>query len=99
MKKKSKLPDFKGKCLSISIKDDAFNHDLLNPYLAYQGDRLFIIGTIPKGATDSNWTLGKTGAVAWDRVTEYIEFDDLKDYEKSTGISEKYEMKKKGKKK
>ena len=44
-------------------KDDTYNHDLLDPYLEYQGDRLFITGTVPKGTTDSNWTKNKTGAV------------------------------------
>ena len=93
------LPDFSGKCLSISSRDDKYNHDLLDPFLEYQGDKLFIIGTIPKGATSSNWTKNKIGAVAWDSVTEYIVFDSFEDYKKATSISEKHDKKRKKKKK
>ena len=98
-KKSSTLQSFEGKCLSISIKDDTYNHDLLDPYLEYLGDRIFIIGTIPKGATDSNWTKNKTGAVAWDSVKEYIVFDNFEDYKKATSISEKHDKNRKKKKK
>jgi len=90
---------FKGKCLSILLRDDSYHHDLIDPCFEYQGDRLFLIGTIPKGATNSNWTKGQKGAVAWDRVYEYIVFDSFDEYKKATNKSEKYDSKPKKKKK
>jgi len=94
---KKKLPDFKGKCLSLSIMDDSHNYDLFNPYFDYQGNRLFILGTIPAGATDSDWSTGCEGAVAWDRVTEYVVFDSVEAYTVAINKSEKYQKTKKRK--
>lgn len=81
-------PDFSGKCISITIMDDDRNHDLFDPKFELQGGRLFIIGTTPKGATVSDWVEGVTGAVAWDRVTDYFLFDDLESYYAATKKSE-----------
>ncbi len=77
---KKKFTDFKGKCLSLSIMNDSCNHDLYNPYFDYQGDRLFILGTIPAGASEADWSVGCKGAVAWDQVTEYVVFDSVEAY-------------------
>ena len=88
--KEDYLPDFKGKCISITIMDDDDSHDLFDPRFEYQGGRLFIIGTVPKGATQSDWVLGFTSEVAWDRVTDYFVFDDKKSYEKAVKISKEY---------
>jgi len=99
LRQSTNLPDFSGKCLSITLKDSKYNHDLIDPFLEYQGDKLFIIGTIPKGATDSNWTKNKIGAVAWDSVEEYIVFDSFEDYKKAINISDKHDKKRKKKKK
>lgn len=85
---KSNLPDFKGKFLSITIMDDDSSHDLGNPYFEYQGGRLFIIGTVPKDSTESNWVTGSQGAVAWDRVTDYFVFESAAAYSKAIKTSE-----------
>jgi hypothetical protein len=97
--KKDYFPDFSGKCLSISIRDDSTSHDVCDPHFEFQGERLFIIGTVPCGATASDWCENKTVAIAWDRVSEYYVFDDFKDYEKAVKNSENYHSKKKKKKK
>ncbi len=86
--KKEKLPDFSGKCLSIALRDDSFSHDLYDPHFEYQGGILFIIGTIPKGATESDWSANHTGAVAWSSVKDYVIFENLNDYNKSINKSE-----------
>jgi len=98
-KKRDKLPNFSGKCLSITIRDDSVSHDLFDPHFEQQGNILFIVGTIPKGASDSDWSAKKVGAVAWDRVTDYFVFDGLEDYEKAIKRSKEYRSKKKKKKK
>ena len=97
-KKKDYLPDFSGKCLSISLIDDSASHDLCDPHFEYQGNRLFIIGTVPRGASVSDWCEDKTVAIAWDRILEYYIFDGFKDYEKAVKKSENYQSKKKKKK-
>lgn len=79
--------------------DDSHNYDLFNPYFDYQADRLFILGTIPAGASESDWSAGCKGAVAWDRVTEYVVFDSLEAYNAAVNKSEENQKKKKRKNK
>ena len=43
------VPDFSGKCMTLTLKDDEESHDLNDPHFEMQGGRLFIIGTIPPG--------------------------------------------------
>ena len=83
-------PDFKGKCLSILTQDDTANHDLFNPHFENQAGRIFIVGTVPKDSTESNWNTGNIVSVAWDRVAEYYTFEDLETYYKATKISEEF---------
>jgi hypothetical protein len=85
------LPNFEGKCVSLTTMEDRISHDLLNPYFEVQGGRLFIIGVVPMGATRSNWVAGCQSAIAWDRVTDYFVFENLYDYTKAIKKSEEYE--------
>ena len=87
---KESYPDFKGKVLSITIKDDTVNRDLVDPYFENQAGRIFIIGTVPKGATESDWVEGCLSSVAWDRITDYFTFDSLESYSKAIQVSEDY---------
>ena len=87
---KESYPDFKGKVLSITIEDDTSNHDLINPYFENQAGRVFIIGRVPKGATESDWVKGCQCSIAWDRIIEYFIFDSLETYSKAIKISEDY---------
>ncbi len=87
------LPNFSGKCLSISIMRDETSHDLYDPHFEIQGDRLFIVGTIPKGSTSSDWVANCQGAVAWDQVTDYFIFESLDEWNKAIKISEAYHEK------
>lgn len=72
--------NFTNKVVSLSLYDDDCSHDLSNPYFETLGDRLFIVGQVPEGATESGWTTGKLSAVAWESVMEYVVFDDVADY-------------------
>ncbi len=87
---KESYPDFNGKVLSITIKDDTINRDLINPHFENQAGRIFIIGTVPKGATESDWVEGCQSSVAWDRITDYFVFDSLEAYSKAIETSENY---------
>ncbi len=87
---KEKLPDFSGKCISITIKDDSLSHDLNNPHFELQGGRLFVVGTVPEGATKSNWVVNCQSGVAWDRVTDYFIFENLESYKKAIKISAEF---------
>ena len=88
---KESYPDFKGKVLSITIEDDTTNHDLINPHFENQARRIFIIGTVPKGATESDWVEGCQCSVAWDKIIEYFIFDSLEAYSKAIKTSEDYD--------
>jgi len=88
------LPDFSGKCLSITIADDDVSHDLYDPHFEYQGNRLFLIGTVTEESTDSKWNANCQGGIAWDRVTDYFVFKDLEAYREAVKISADHEASK-----
>ncbi len=73
--------NLKDKVISITIKDDGINHDLIDPKLTEIHGRIFITGTVPKGHADSCWTDNCDGGVAWDRVTDYVIFDSVESYQ------------------
>lgn len=75
----------------MTIMDDSNSHDLFDPRFEYQGGRLFIVGTVPQDATESNWVLGCQGAVAWDRVTDYYIFDSAEAFTKAINVSENHQ--------
>ena len=87
---KNTVPDFSGKCVSFALIDESTCNDINDPQFEYQGGRLFVVGTIPKGATTSDWAAGAQGAVAWDRVTDYIVFENEESYSKATKVSEEH---------
>jgi hypothetical protein len=89
------LPDFSGKTVSFTLIDDGAGYDIDNPIFEEHGGRLFVIGTVPKGATNSGWTNGKTSAILWDRVSNFIVFDSAKDFKRSVDISDAHEDEKK----
>jgi len=83
-------PDFNGKVISITIKDDTINRDLIDPHFENQAGRIFIVGTVPKEATESGWVEGCSCSIAWDRITDYFVFENLEAYLKAVGISKEY---------
>ena len=42
------LPDFRDKVITANIKDDDLDHEMIDPHFEEQGNRLFIIGRIPR---------------------------------------------------
>ena len=90
---KNNFPDFTGKCISMTIIDDSTSHDLENPHFEYQGNRLFIVGNVPVGSTQSDWVANCQSAVAWNRVTDYFVLENFEAYTKAIKISEKFNKK------
>lgn len=88
---KDNLPDFSGKCISMRVIDSDHSHDLFDPHFENQGGKLFIVGTIPVGSTDSGWDANQIGAIDWAGVRNYVLFQDLESYTKAVEISEAYE--------
>lgn len=84
-------PDFGGKCISMRLIDSDCSHDLFDPKFEVQAGRLFLIGVIPEGATDSGWDKNQIGAVAWEQVRNYVLFDDMDAYTKAIEISETFQ--------
>ena len=72
------IPDFTNKIVTFSTTDSTLA--LSNPQFEIQGGRLFVLGTVPNGSTINNWAEGRTCAVAWDAVTDYMVFDTVKQY-------------------
>ncbi len=56
---------------TLAIKDISFN---------MQHGRLFVVGNIPKGATNNDWAINRPCAVAWDCITDYMIFDSEEQY-------------------
>ncbi len=87
----NEFPNFSGKCLSLRIIDSESSHDLFDPKFENQAGRLFLVGTIPSGSSESGWDTNKTGAIAWELVRNYVVFDSLADFTRAIEISENYQ--------
>ena len=91
--KKTSLPDFTGKIVQASLIGDNHCYAIESPQFEMQGDRLFLVGTVPRGGTSSNWSEGALCAVAWEKVTDYLVFASLKHYVKGRETSRKHARK------
>ena len=87
---KDALPNFEGKCLSVSLIDNEESHDLLEPRFEWQAGRLFLVGQVPAMSTQSDWTAGCPTAIAWDRVEGYVVFDNEAAFLQAVEVSEKH---------
>ena len=56
-----------------------------------QAGKIFLIGTIPKGSSESNWDANKIGAILWDQVRNYVVFDSLEEITNAIKISEEFQ--------
>ena len=88
----TEVPDFSGKVLSFTLIDDEDDRDLVDPRFVMQAGRLFLVGVVPASATGSDWSAGATGAVAWDRVTSYLAFDSIEQYQAALSVSREYDV-------
>ena len=90
---KKKLPDFDRKCVFLSVAGDEHKYTIDEVRFEMQGGRLFIVGTVPRGATNGDWCEGAGCAVAWDAVLTYLVFDSSEDYQKGLAKFNKYKSK------
>jgi len=93
MRTANKAPDFSGKVISVKLEDDEINYDFYDSHFEMQGDRLFLIGTIPHDSTRSNWSENCMGAIAWECVTAYVVLDSLDAWHKAVKKSQQIEKK------
>ncbi len=88
---KESLPNFTEKCISLRVRGSKYSHDLLNPYFEYQGGKLFIIGTVPEGASESGWDNNQISALDWEYVIKYTLFENYEEYKKAAKIADNYQ--------
>lgn len=79
-------PDFNGKVVSFSTLENTLAVKDIEFKILKK--RLFIVGTIPRGATNNDWANGRNCAIAWDSVTDYIVFDSEQQYAELIARSE-----------
>jgi hypothetical protein len=90
-RKKPRLPNVTNKVVSVSIAGDDDGRCLEHPRWETQGGRLFLLGTVPHGASTNDWCAGLPSAVAWDQVTDYLVFESPERYLERSAV---YEAKK-----
>ena len=85
MEERSDLPDFSGCLLFVQLgvyseKDSAAESWLLE-YPAWQvvGGRLFLKGRLSE-VFGNDWIAGREVAVAWDRVSSFVQFSSREQY-------------------
>jgi hypothetical protein len=84
-KKKERLPDFTGKLVSVGLVDgEARSVDC--PHWEIQGNKLFLVGTVPRGGSPKDWCIGIKSAIAWDQVTDYLAFDSAAQYRERLAV-------------
>ena len=92
--KKTMHPDFSGKFISLTVIGDDHTLTMDSPHFELQGGRWFVIGRIPAGVTNGDWSEGALRAVAWDKVSHYMVFDSADHYQAGLKKFEKYEKQK-----
>ena len=78
--RKTGLPDFTNKVVSVSIAGEDDGRCLEHPSWEIQGGRLFLVGAVPRGGSTNDWCGGIPSAVAWEAVTDYLVFDSVEHY-------------------
>ena len=90
---KMTAPDFTGKLVSVSITGDSYTYAIDRPRFESQSGRLFLVGIVPRGGSNGDWSEGAVRGVAWDSVTDYLVFESVEHYEKSLKKFKKYKKK------
>lgn len=77
-------PDFSSKVLSLRTIGEEGTTKLKHGRWEDQCGQTFLIGQSMRGKDDRFWA-NRTIAVRWDRVTEYIAFDNVAEFEREMG--------------
>jgi len=73
------FPDCQNKVVIFATNDSHYSSlSILSPELEEQGNRLFVVGTIPK--YNGGYGEEKSCAIAWDTIINYIIFDTEEEY-------------------
>ena len=75
-----KIPIFKNKIVSVVCENEDTGQLIFNPKFEKQGNRLFLVGTVPPDSSQDNWMEGLVTAIAWDTVQDYVVFDSMDDF-------------------
>ena len=81
------LPNFDGKVVSFGLPDSSLA--MISPKFEKQVGRIFVVGNIPKEWSTNDYAIGKPCAIAWDAITDYIVFENEKEYKKQMKKSAK----------
>jgi len=75
---KDTTPNFANKIVSFSTEDSILCVE--SPIFELQCKKLFVVGKVAKGSTVNDWAEDRPCAIAWDKVTDYMIFDSIKQY-------------------
>ena len=78
-------PDFSTKVLSIRTIGEDSTTKLKNGRWEDQCGQLFLVGKSIRTSKADNFWANRTTAVRWDRVTEYMAFDNIAEFERQAG--------------
>jgi len=93
---KSTLPNFEDKVIYVQLVGERrYNLVLDKPRWEDHAGRLFLVGVIPPEGSDKDWCEGVLGGIAWDKITDYLIFESVKDYHKHIGVFKSKKNKKK----
>lgn len=97
MEMKTTIPNFAGKLLSVSVIGQDHTQGIEAPHWEKQNGRLFLVGTVPRGESTSDWCAGIPCAIAWDQISDYVAFDSVAHYHERLKIYRARKRKKKEK--
>jgi hypothetical protein len=83
-------PNFSGKLVSLSVAGDSHSYAMERARFESQAGRVFLVGIVPRGGSNGDWSEGAGCAVAWDTVTDYLVFESVEHYQKRLAKYEKY---------
>jgi hypothetical protein len=78
----TQLPDFTGKVLVVRLthRDAGVTNVVAKARLENQAGRLFLVGEIVDDPSQKTQFAGRTNAIAWDQVAEYIVLNSVEEY-------------------
>jgi hypothetical protein len=82
------LPDFSGKVLYVGIAGGDDSAPIANAKWETIGEKLFLVGVVPKKGSGSDWVEGIECAIAWNSVTDYLLFDSPEEYQRRLKVGD-----------
>ena len=92
--KKTQHSGFTDKFVAFTVIGDDHTLTMEKPRFELQRGRWFVVGIVPHGASNGDWSEGALRAVAWDQVSHYLAFDSADHYRKGLKKFATYEKSK-----